>query len=118
MLYELRIYAIPPGRMAEIQDRILTAVPPLFRAHGIRPVGHWSALAGPRLPSFVYLLAWDDAAHRDAAWESFTSDERWWRIRRDSNAGSELVETYALLLMKENKRWTEVFPVVASAGAE
>jgi hypothetical protein len=109
MLYELRIYAIPHGRMPDIHARMLGAVPPLFRHHGIRPVDHWTVAAGPNAPSFIYVIAWTDAAEREARWASFYADERWRRMRADTNDGAELVETYALLLMKPNRNWAAPF---------
>lgn len=102
MLYEVRDYAIPPGRSAEIEGRMLRSVPPLFRAHGIRAVAHWTALSGPGLPRFLYVLEWSDASAREAGWARFYADERWWRVRAETNAGSELVEHYGLWLTRAN----------------
>lgn len=117
MLHELRIYSIPLGRMSDIQARMLRAVPPLFEEHGIRAMGHWTVLAGPRMPSFIYLIEWSDAAEREACWGRFYADQRWWRVRADTNAGSELVETYALLLMRPNRRWGRPFAPPPSSHA-
>jgi len=100
MLYEVRVYAIAPGRSADIARRMLADVPPLFAAHGLRACAHWHVIAGPGLPAFVYVLHWRDAAERDAAWARFYADARWWDIRARTNAGSELVEHYGLWLMK------------------
>lgn len=98
MLVEARIYAIPPGRMGDITDRMLERVPPLFLRHDITAVAHWYALAGPLLPAFIYLIAWRDARHREDGWARFYDDPEWWEIRSQTNAGSELVDSYALWL--------------------
>src|SRR3954465_14335970 len=105
MLYEVRVYAVAPGRSADIEARMLEAVPALFRAHGLRAVAHWTAAAGLDLPAFIYVLEWADMAAREAGWARFYADERWWRIREASNAGSELVEHYGLWLMRPNGAW-------------
>jgi hypothetical protein len=110
MLYEVRIYAVAPGRNADIEARMLGAVPDLFRAHGMRAVAHWTAVAGLDLPAFIYVLEWTDMTSREAGWARFYADERWWRIRADTNAGSELVERYGLWLMRPNPAWTS--PIV------
>jgi hypothetical protein len=102
MLYEIRLYAIPPGRISDIERRMLRDVPALFAEHGMRAVAHWSVLAGPNLPAFLYVLEWKDEAERQACWENFYGDGRWWQIRSRSNAGSELVESYGLWLMQPN----------------
>ncbi len=100
MLYEIRLYAIPPGRIADIEQRMLGDVPPLFAEHGIRAVGHWTVMAGPDMPAFLYVLQWKDATEREKCWRSFYADPRWSTIRARTNAGSELVERYGLWLMK------------------
>jgi hypothetical protein len=105
MLYEVRVYAVAPGRGADIEARMLEAVPRLFRAHGMRAVAHWTAVAGIGLPAFIYVLEWSDMATREAGWARFYADERWWRIRADSNGGSEMVEHYGLWLMRPNGAW-------------
>lgn len=119
MLYEIRLYAVQPGRMPDIERRMLADVPPLFAEHGVRAVAHWSVLAGPDLPAFVYLLEWQDAAQRDACWERFYADARWWELRRRTNAGSEMVESYGLWLMKPNAAWHPPFePLVPAVAGE
>ena len=100
MLYELRLYAVQLGRSADIEQRMLEEVPPLFAEHRMKSIGHWRVLAGPDLPGFIYMLAWDGPAEREAGWARFYADERWWRMRARTNAGSELVERYGLWLMQ------------------
>lgn len=116
MLYELRHYAIPPGRMTDIALRMLADVPPLFLHHGMRAVAHWSIIAGADLPSFLYVLEWRDAAEREAGWQSFYDDPRWWEIRARTNGRSELVESYGLWLMKPNPTWSPPFPPLQRAA--
>ena len=118
MLYELRIYSIPPGRMADIQARTLGAVPPLFAEHGMKAVGYWTVVAGRRLPAFAYILEWRDAAHQEASWRAFGADERWRRLRAESNARSELVEDYALSLLRPNPDWPGGFQAAPDPAPE
>src|SRR5688572_28767836 len=73
---------------------------------------HWSVLAGPNLPAFLYILEWADAAERQSCWQNFYDDDRWWQIRSRSNAGSELVESYGLWLMQRNgEKRNPIFPL-------
>ncbi len=109
MLYELRIYAVPQGREADICRRMVHNVPPLFAQHGIRDVAYWVAETGPKLPAFYYLLEFDGMAEREAAWNGFYADPEWWRIRQATNAGAELVENYSLLLLKPAAAWPHPF---------
>ena len=109
MLYEIRHYAIPPGRMCDIAQRMLLDVPPLFAHHGMRAVAHWNVVAGAGLPAFLYVMEWQDAAAREAGWQRFYDDPRWWKIRARTNGRSELVDSYALWLMKPNRAWKPPF---------
>lgn len=105
MIYELRIYAVSPGRLADVHARFAEHLPELFGRHGVNCVGRWSALVGPDAPRFVYLLAYRDYAHREAVWTSFYQDSEWWRIRVATNAGHEMVERHDLLFLKPNAAW-------------
>ena len=119
MLYEVRLYAIPPGRIANIEQRMLDDVQQLFAEHGMRVAGYWTVVAGPDMPAFLYILEWKDAAERDACWRSFYADRRWWDIRARTNAGSELVEGYGLWLMKPSAALERPFlPTTALAQGE
>ena len=76
MIYELRQYTVAAGRMEECQVLFQDVIDPLFREVGIRPVGYWQ----PRErdgQTFVYLLAFESAASRDAVWPRFIEHPRW-----------------------------------------
>lgn len=105
MIYELRFYSVTHGRMADVQSRFTKHLPALFERHGVRCVGAWSALSGPNAPRFVYLMAYDDYAHRETVWASFYGDPEWMRIRTETNAGHEMVERHDLLFLKPNAAW-------------
>lgn len=105
MIYELRLYSVAPGRMADVHERFGTHLPALFQRHGVDCVGRWSALAGPDTPRFAYLMAYRDYAHREAVWASFYQDAEWWRIRAETNAGHEMVERHDLFFLKPNAAW-------------
>ncbi len=107
MIYELRFYSVAPGRMADVHDRFSHHLPALFQRHGVKLVGHWSALAGPDAPRFVYLIAYQDYAEREAVWGAFYQDADWWRIRAETNAGHEMVERHDLFFIKPNAVWPQ-----------
>lgn len=91
MLYELRTYQAGGGRMAEMEKLMAsdcTAV--LRRAKVPRPIGAWHAVAGPRLPAFVWILSWGSLDERNAAWAAFGGDPEWQRLRREAHATTEL----------------------------
>ena len=113
MIYELRLYAVAPGRLADVHVRFAEHLPVLFQRHGVECVGRWSALAGPDAPRFVYLLAYRDYAHRESVWASFYQDPEWWRVRAETNAGHEMVLRHDLFFLKPNAVWQK-----ASASPE
>ncbi len=81
-LFELRTYEAPDegGLRAKIamfdQEEIR-----IFREAGFAPVFFGEAIAGARLPHLTYMIAFDDAAARNAAWGRFGSSPDWQRVR-------------------------------------
>jgi hypothetical protein len=102
MIYEMRQYLIERGRMDDNHDRMQNHTPRLLEKHGVHVVGRWSAVAGPRMPLFCYVMEWKDFAEREACWGAFYADPEWARIRAATNAGSEMVEENHLIFMRPN----------------
>lgn len=91
MLYELRTYQAGGGRMAEMERAMAIDCTAIFqRARVPRPLGAWRAIAGPRLPAFVWILAWGSLDDRNAAWAAFGGDPEWQKLRREAHAKTEL----------------------------
>ena len=91
MLYELRTYQAGGGRMAEMETlmaRDCSAV--LQRAKAPRPLAAWHAVAGPRLPAFVWILGWSSLEARNAAWAAFGADPEWQQLRRAAHEKTDL----------------------------
>jgi hypothetical protein len=55
----------------------------IFRRVGMHPVFFGEAVAGSRMPNLTYLLAFDDAGKRDAAWNAFRGDPQWKELSAD-----------------------------------
>ncbi|MBJ6135253.1 NIPSNAP family protein [Ochrobactrum sp. Q0168] len=99
-IYELRLYAIAPGRLNDMAARFRNDIRVLFPKHGIRLVGSWTCIAGPRAPVFVYLMRWDSFEQRSQAFASFAADPDWQEARARTNGPSELVERYEIQFLK------------------
>ncbi len=91
MIYEERIYKIMPGRVPDILNRFTHHAVPLFEKHGMMLVGFWQTVVGPSNHELTYLLAFDDAAHRDRAWAAFMADPAWIEAKTDSETNGPLV---------------------------
>jgi len=102
MIFEMRQYLIDRGRMNDNHDRMKNHLPALLEKHGVRVVGRWEALAGPRMPLFCYIMEWRDFSEREARWGAFYADPEWPRVRAATNAGSELVEGQELVFLQPN----------------
>jgi hypothetical protein len=53
----------------------------IFRRVGRTPVFFSRTLVGPRMPSLVYMLVYDDMAGRDKGWAAFSKDPEWAKLR-------------------------------------
>ena len=53
----------------------------IFRRTGLRPVFFGDNLIGDRLPSFTYMLTFDDMAAREKNWAGFIADPEWNKLR-------------------------------------
>ena len=91
MLYELRVYTALPGRMAALQARFRDVTMALFEKHGIKNVGYWTNTVGGRNDEMLYLLAYEDMAHRERAWAAFQADPAWHEERARSEADGPIV---------------------------
>lgn len=84
MIYELRIYHSMPGKLAALQARFRDETCALFEKHGMTNVGYWTNAVGGSSDELIYMLAFDDFAHRERAWAGFQADPEWHRVRADS----------------------------------
>lgn len=104
-IYELRMYRVEQGRMHDMIARRQGPLKALFQKHGIEPLGDWHTTNEKGNPLFVYLMRWRDWNTRQEAWNGFYNDPTWWAERERTNAGSQLVERYALNILKEITPW-------------
>ncbi len=91
MIYELRTYLIPPGRMPEILERFRSKTLAIFQRHGFDVVGFWT-VNDPAERELVYLLRWDSPAASAQGWAAFRADEEWLETRRVTEANGVIVD--------------------------
>ncbi|MHB9881333.1 NIPSNAP family protein [Pacificimonas sp. ICDLI1SI03] len=104
-IYELRFYAVAPGRGPDMEDRVQNELKWLLPRHGIVPSAGWIVTSGPGTPSFIYLMKFSSMLHRDKCWRGFYNDPSWQDVRNRTNAGSELVEHYEIWFVREIVGW-------------
>ena len=90
MLYEMRIYDTLPGRLPALHKRFSETTLRMFEKHGIRSVGYWEEVVGKN-NRLVYMLEFDDMAHRDKVWQAFQNDPEWIEARNASEKDGPIV---------------------------
>jgi hypothetical protein len=84
MIYELRVYHCLPGRLPALLKRFETVTLDLWKRHGIRQAGFWTAVIGDSNQDLYYLLQWESLAEREKKWNTFMSDPEWQAKRAES----------------------------------
>ena len=91
--FELRMYTVEPGNSADLlHARFRERTIALFQKHGMTVIGFWQPVA--RLDQLVYLLAFRDAAARDAAWAAFNADPEWVKTHAEMKVSVDVDNTF------------------------
>ncbi|GIU73794.1 MAG: hypothetical protein KatS3mg004_0881 [Bryobacteraceae bacterium] len=86
-IFELRLYHSPTERqLRALHERFAGPEIPIFHRVGIHPILYGSTLAGPHKPNLVYLTPFDSLAAREKAWNAFSADPEWAKVRAESIA--------------------------------
>jgi hypothetical protein len=92
MLYELRVYQPVPGQMPKLMARFADQVLPIWKRHGINPIGFWTTVVGESSNELTYILKWESLADRETRWTAFQNDTSWRKVRDDSERDGPIVE--------------------------
>lgn len=64
----------------------------IFKRLGMRPVFFGDTVVGTHMPNLVYMLSFNDLAHRDQCWKAFGADDEWKKLRETpGNNDAEIV---------------------------
>lgn len=91
--FELRTYTVRaegPGSIDLLHDRFRQHTNRLFRKHGMTIVGFWQPLNSGMERTLIYVLAYKDAAARDAAWAGFRNDPEWKEVVSKMQVGTQV----------------------------
>lgn len=92
MLYELRTYIIPAGRMDDILDRFRTVTMGLFEKYQMEVVGFWTNEKLGEEYELIYLMRYADGAAQEKAWAAFRADPEWIATRERTEANGPIVD--------------------------
>ncbi len=99
MIYELRIYDIPPGRMKDINARFANHTTRIWKRLDIRPVGFWENVIGPG-NTLTYIIEWESLEEREKKWSAFQSDPEWQKISEETSKNGPIVLRVTNTIMK------------------
>ena len=88
MIYELRTYRIPEGRMDDILNRFAGITFKIFQRHNIQVAGFWTRSDADEL---VYLCKFDSEAAMKKAWDAFRADPEWVEAKKRTEAKGPIV---------------------------
>ncbi len=87
MIYELRHYAIHPGKMSEFSKRFEETPMKLLEKYGAKVIGVWQTRIGPG-PEVVYILAFNDLAHREKVLDAMYQDDEFLKYMPNAQVAS------------------------------
>jgi hypothetical protein len=81
-LFELRTYESPSEKTHLMKVKMFSEMGEIeiFKRVGLTPVFFSRTLAGPHMPSLVYMLVHDDMAAREKSWNAFRTDGDWKKL--------------------------------------
>ena len=88
MVYELRTYGVPDGRMPDILSRFENITFALFERHGIKVTGFWTK---KEVNELVYICEFESEEAKESAWLGFRADPEWLEARATTEANGPIV---------------------------
>jgi NIPSNAP len=81
-MFELRTYESHNERAHRAKVKMFAEMGEIdiFRRAGLTPVFFSRTIAGPRMPSLVYMLVHENMAAREKSWSAFGSDPEWRKL--------------------------------------
>jgi hypothetical protein len=92
-VYELRVYTAAEGKLPELLKRFREHTMELFKRHGMKNVGYWTATDEPRKANtLIYVLKYPSREAATASWKAFQDDPEWQQVRTKSEEAGKLVD--------------------------
>lgn len=88
MIFELRTYRIPEGKMPNILNRFETITFDIFKRHNMEITGFWQK---SDVNEIAYICKFDSVEAMNNAWEAFRADPDWVAARAKTEADGPIV---------------------------
>jgi hypothetical protein len=102
-LFELRTYESASEKTHLLKVKMFEELGEIaiFKRVGLTPVFFSRTLAGPRMPSLVYMLVHDDMAGREKSWAAFRTDAEWKKVSSTPGySDAEIVSNITTLYLR------------------
>ena len=102
-LFELRTYESHNERAHLAKVRMFDEMGEIeiFRRSGLTPVFFSRTVAGPRMPSLVYMLVHDNLAAREKSWDTFRTAPEWKKLSATAGyTDPEIVSNITTVLLR------------------
>ena len=90
MLYELRTYYTPEGKLDALNARFRNHTMKLFEKHGMKNIMYWTPVDKPN--TLIYVIAHKDKDAATASWKAFSADPEWQKVAEETQRDGKLVE--------------------------
>lgn len=99
--FELRIYTATPKNIDNILARFRNHTTKLFKKHGMENIAYWKSIEKDTTQSrLVYILAHKSEDSGKASFDTFRKDEKWIKVRDESEKNGKIVEKIESIYMK------------------
>ncbi|MDA0710960.1 MAG: NIPSNAP family protein [bacterium] len=88
MIFELRTYRIPEGKMPNILNRFETLTFDIFKRHNIEVTGFWQK---NNVNEIVYICKFESVEAMTRAWNAFRGDPDWVSAKAKTEKGGPIV---------------------------
>lgn len=84
-IFELRVYHSPSWtQLRALHERFAGPETKIFGRVGVHPIFYSSTIAGANMPNLTYLIPFENLAAREKAWDAFSADSEWIKVRKES----------------------------------
>lgn len=90
LLYELRTYHTPEGKLDALNARFRNHTMKLFEKHGMKNIMYWVPVDQPN--TLIYVIAHKDKETAAASWKAFIADPEWKKVAEETQRDGNLVE--------------------------
>jgi len=102
-IFELRTYESPSEHAHRAKVKMFAEMGEIdiFKRVGLTPVFFARTIAGPRMPSLVYMLTHENLAARDKNWSGFGGDPEWRKLSQTPGyTDPEIVSNITTVLLR------------------